>query len=109
MRVPAKFVAAETKVSEALARMMEERISSVYVGTAKGDGGNRSAAEAGIITERDVLRAVSGHGGAALAFPVKLASKPLAIVPADAFVYRAIGRMNRLKIRQPGGVDETGC
>src|SRR5262245_34755374 len=110
MRVPAKFVAAETKVSEALARMMEERISSVYVGTAKGDGGNRSAAEAGIITERDVLRAVSGHGGAALAFPVgQLASKPLAIVPADAFVYRAIGRMNRLKVRHLGVVDEAGC
>ena len=35
-------------------------------------------------------------------------SRPLAAVPADAFVYRAIGRMNRLKTRHLGVVDETG-
>ena len=34
-------------------------------------------------------------------------SKPLATVPADAFVYRAIGRMSRAKIRHLGAVDET--
>ena len=35
-------------------------------------------------------------------------SKPLAAVPADAFVYRAIGRMSRLGVRHLGVVDETG-
>ena len=35
-------------------------------------------------------------------------SKPLAVVPADAFVYRAIGRMSRLKMRHLGVVDEAG-
>jgi CBS domain-containing protein len=110
MRAPAEFVAAETKVSEALARLMEERISSLYVPTAKGDGANPSAARMGIITERDILRAVADQGGAALALPVEqLASEPLAVIPADAFVYRAIGRMNRLKVRHLGVVDEAGC
>ena len=36
-------------------------------------------------------------------------SYPLAAVPADAFVYRAIGRMSRLNVRHLGVVDETGC
>jgi CBS domain-containing protein len=109
MRAPAEFVAAETKVSEALARLMEERISSLYVRTAKGEV-DSSAAQTGIVTERDILRAVAEQGSGALALPVEqLASKPLAVIPADAFVYRAIGRMNRLKVRHLGVVDEAGC
>jgi DNA polymerase-3 subunit epsilon/CBS domain-containing protein len=35
-------------------------------------------------------------------------SRPLAVVPAEAFVYRAIGRMQRLKIRHLGVVDNVG-
>jgi CBS domain-containing protein len=35
-------------------------------------------------------------------------AKPLVAVPADAFVYRAIGRMSRLRIRHLGVVDEAG-
>ena len=35
-------------------------------------------------------------------------SLPLAVVPAEAFVYLAIGRMSRLKVRHLGVVDETG-
>jgi CBS domain-containing protein len=63
----------------------------------------------GIITERDVLRALANRGGDAFAMPVGLLmSRPLATVPADAFVYRAIGRMNRLKIRHLGVTDEDG-
>jgi CBS domain-containing protein len=109
MRAPAEFVAAETKVSEALARLTEERISSLYVRTAKGEV-DSSAAQTGIVTERDILRAVAEQGSGALALPVEqLASKPLAVIPVDAFVYRAIGRMNRLKVRHLGVVDEAGC
>ena len=67
------------------------------------------ASETGIITERDVLRAVSKCGGDALDIPVeKLMSRPLAVIPANAFVYRAIGRMSRLGVRHLGVVDETG-
>ena len=35
-------------------------------------------------------------------------SKPLITVAADAFVYRAIGRMSRSKIRHLGAVDDAG-
>ena len=33
---------------------------------------------------------------------------PRAMIPADAFVYLAIGRMSRLAVRHLGVVDETG-
>jgi DNA polymerase-3 subunit epsilon/CBS domain-containing protein len=35
-------------------------------------------------------------------------SRPLATIPSDAFVYRAIGRMSRMKIRHLGVTDESG-
>jgi DNA polymerase-3 subunit epsilon/CBS domain-containing protein len=88
--------------------MTDERISAVYVGRPEPGQGLR-AAEAGIATERDVLRAIARLGAAALQRPVaEIMSKPLASVPADAFVYRAIGRMNRLKTRHLGVIDEAG-
>ena len=95
-------------VHDALARLASERTSAVYVApdTVSGDV---KAAEAGIVTERDVLRAIARFGAAALDLPVgQIMSQPLAAVPADAFVYRAIGRMNRLKTRHLGVVDEAG-
>jgi CBS domain-containing protein len=110
MRVPAKFVPAGTSIGDALARLMEERISSLYVSPQQNGRSGPPAAKTGIITERDVLRAVFSHGGDALTMPVERAmSYPLAAVPADAFVYRAIGRMSRLNVRHLGVVDEMGC
>ena len=109
MRVPPEFVPAGTSIGAALARLMERRISSLYVSPGTDDGNDSLAAETGIITERDILRAVCGHGGRALMMPVEqFMSAPLAAIPADAFVYRAIGRMSRLKVRHLGVVDETG-
>ena len=35
-------------------------------------------------------------------------NKPLAVIPANAFVYRAIGKMSRLGVRHLGVVDESG-
>jgi DNA polymerase-3 subunit epsilon/CBS domain-containing protein len=108
MRVPPVFVQSGASVHDVLARLAGERISSVYVTPHAGPGGIK-AAEAGIVTERDVLRAIARFGAAALELPVgQIASRPLAAVPADAFVYRAIGRMNRLKTRHLGVVDESG-
>jgi CBS domain-containing protein len=110
MRSPAKFVTAGAPIAEVLERLMSERISSLYVCPARRDQENPRASEVGIVTERDVLRAVSSHGRDALGMRVEqLMSKPLAAVPADAFVYRAIGRMNRLMMRHLGVVDEAGC
>ena len=108
MRTPPVFVDSGTSVHAALARLSHEKISAVYVGPAAVSG-NLKAADAGIVTERDLLRAIARSGAAALDLPVgQIMSRPLAAVPADAFVYRAIGRMNRLKTRHLGVVDESG-
>jgi CBS domain-containing protein len=109
MRTPAIFVASGIPISEALARMTNEKISALYVRGPRAALDDLKAVEAGIVTERDVLRAIDRLGAAALELPVgRIMSNPLASVPADAFVYRAIGRMNRLKIRHLGVIDEAG-
>ena len=109
MRSPPRFVAADNPVRDTLARMMKERISSFFVRTVSYSEQEVLAQNAGIVTERDLLRAVATHGAAALDMPIdQFMSKPLITVPADAFVYQAIGRMNRVKIRHLGAVDEAG-
>ena len=109
MNAPAKFVTADVPLSDALARLMSERISSLYVRPPGGGHRPPRAADTGIVTERDVMRALSIHQGDALGMPVgRLMNRPLAVIPADAFVYRAIGRMSRLKFRHLGVVDEEG-
>jgi len=109
MRAPSKFIAADTPLVDVIARLMQEKISSLYVHKRGADPASAAAADCGIVTERDLLRAISQHGAAALQKPAEsVMSKPLATVPADAFVYRAIGRMNRLKIRHLGAVDDAG-
>lgn len=85
--------------------MIERRISSLFV--AEPDALRIDAA--GIVTERDVMRAVATGGAAALDRPVgEIASRPLAFVEADDFVYRAIGRMDRLKVRHLAVADAAG-
>lgn len=107
MRSPALFVTATTALGEVLARMMRERVSSLYVLHAGGDPARPRAAENGIVTERDVLRAIATEGAAALDRPVsRFMSSPLAGIRADAFVYRAIGRMARLRVRHLAVVDD---
>jgi CBS domain-containing protein len=67
------------------------------------------ADQTGIITERDVMRVLASTGAAALQMTVDdIASRPLATVPAQAFVYLAIARMNRLRVRYLGAVDMQG-
>ena len=109
MHGPAEFIAADARLSVAISTMILRRISSLYIGTQKTVGEKHRAAQTGIVTERDVLRALADHGANALTMPVsRFMSLPLAVVPADAFVYLAIGRMSRLKIRHLGVTDESG-
>lgn len=109
MRAPVVFVAADTPIREAVARMGREKISSLYIAGVPGATNEIRASDAGIVTERDVLRAIDRLGAAALDVPVgQIMARPLISVPADAFLYRAIGRMNRHRIRHLGVVDEGG-
>lgn len=99
------------KEKEPLRRVVElmtgRRISSVLV---SGPGEpDHPVADYGIVTERDVMRRISGGSKDALDVAAgAIASRPLASVPADAFAYRAIGRMDRLRIRHLAVRDDAG-
>lgn len=107
MSAPPMTIAGDAPLSDALARMARDKISSLLV---PPPGGARMRANnTAIVTERDVLRAVGAHGAEALNKPVsQFASKPLLTLPAAAFVYRALGRMSRLKLRHLGVEDDNG-
>jgi DNA polymerase-3 subunit epsilon/CBS domain-containing protein len=109
MRAPLQVAAADTPLRDALARLMRDGLSSLYVRPVGANERRLRPDDVGIVTERDLLRAIDAQGGTVLDQPVeRFMSKPIATVPADAFVYRAIGRMSRLKIRHLGATDEEG-
>lgn len=108
MSAPPKFVGADLSLAHTLQHMAREKISSLLVASS-GSGARVRAKDIAIITERDVLRALSEQGAAALTRPVaQFANKPLITVPAAAFVYLALARMSRLKLRHLGVEDENG-
>ncbi len=99
MSKPPVWVEPDLPVADAVALMMERRISSVFVRFADG--------EPGIVTERDVLRIIDKRGAAGLEARVReAASRPLLTVGQDDFVYRAIGRMDRLGVRHLAAMGE---
>lgn len=104
MTAPAVIVDGRTTLGDALRLLTARKVSSLLVGA------ETAARDLGIFTERDVLRALEAHGPDALAMPlVSLASRPLQCVNADDFVYRAIGRMDRLGLRHLAVVDAFGA
>ena len=108
MTAPAQSIAGGASISSALDRMTKEKISSLFITPEASDGPIRSE-NCGIITERDMLRALNSHGAAGLALPInQFASRPLSTVAATAFAYQAIARMNRLRVRHLGVTDDAG-
>lgn len=102
MRSPPRIVDAGTSVAETLALLMREGIGSAFVRES-------GAAGPGIVTQGDVLRAVDRHAADALARPIgEFARFPLETVAADAFLYRALGRMRRRRFRHLGVHDGQG-
>jgi DNA polymerase-3 subunit epsilon/CBS domain-containing protein len=108
MTTPPLFTLPDVPMRAALARMTGERVSSLFVHP--GEGARPVwPGDVGIVTERDVMRALARDGGAALDHPVSdVASRPLHAVPADALAFLAVARMNRLGIRHLGVTDEQG-
>jgi DNA polymerase-3 subunit epsilon/CBS domain-containing protein len=103
---PPVTVTPATSLIAAARLMAEKRISSVFVSTEA----EPRTAEAAILTERDVMRAIAREGAAMLEWPVsEVASRPLQAIGEDDFLYRAIGRMDRLKIRHLAVADAAGC
>ena len=91
-------------LSAAIELMTRLRASAVIVLDAEGY-------PAGIVTERDVMTQLARHSGAALEAPLSaVMSAPVASIPADAFVYLAIARMERLRYRHLAVIDpESGA
>ncbi|WP_265519785.1 DUF294 nucleotidyltransferase-like domain-containing protein [Nitratireductor luteus] len=105
MATPPIVVCHETPLRSAIGLMAERRVGSVLVSDA-GEVG-RPAGEYGILTERDVLRLLAADGGKTFERRAgEFASRPLISIRAQAFAYRAIGRMDRLGIRHLGVHDE---
>lgn len=107
MSAPPLVVAETDTVRDIVDLMVQRHVSSLFVGEDVQPG--RAVGDYGVVTERDVMRALSAHGPSMLERPVgDLASKPLASIAGEAFLYRAVGRMNRLRIRHLAVRDEGG-
>ncbi|MEM6491514.1 MAG: exonuclease domain-containing protein, partial [Pseudomonadota bacterium] len=101
MSAPPLRLPDDTAMWAAMAEMMGKRASSLFTDAPDGS--------VGILTERDVLRAVNSDGAAALDAPMsRYHCKPLITILDDAFVYRAIGRMTRRNLRHLGVRNAAG-
>lgn len=102
MSTPPVIAPGTMSLQDAMTLLLQKRVSSVIVSSPEHG--------MGIVTERDVLRAVATNGTTALSRPIdEIASRPLHTVDQKAFVYRAIGRMDRLAIRHLAVVDRHGA
>jgi DNA polymerase-3 subunit epsilon/CBS domain-containing protein len=98
MSSPPVVVKSTKPTRQVIDLMVKRKISSVLV----SDRGtpDRPIEEYGIVTERDLLRRISSDAERAFDMPVgSIATRPLISIRAAAFAYRAIGRMDRLKVR----------
>jgi len=114
MTSPPVVLSSALTVGETVKKMMDLQISSAFLAPPV-DGGKPPAAEhhpiegLGIVTERDILRTIAKDGANSLSKPVsQLMSQPLAVIPQDAYIYRAMGRMDRLGIRHLAVAEEHG-
>ena len=103
MNSPPFVIGPDLSIRRVLGVMMREQISSVFVEPTEAGG------PTGIITERDVLRAIDADPDGALDRPAdKFAVRPLKTVRQDQYVYRAIGRMNSERLRHLAVLDDRG-
>ncbi len=101
MSAPPLIVASEMPIAEGIRILVERKVSSAFI---QGAGG-----ETGIVTERDLLRAINSGGASILSSPLgSIMTTPLQSVPADAFLYRATARLDRLGFRHLGVHDADG-
>jgi DNA polymerase-3 subunit epsilon/CBS domain-containing protein len=103
MSAPPLLMPSSLTLREVLSIMMTHKVSSVFI-----EPENATDAP-GIITERDVLRMLERQSEGVLKLKAGVvASKPLHSIREGDFLYRAMGRMNRLHIRHLAVTDKTG-
>jgi signal-transduction protein with cAMP-binding, CBS, and nucleotidyltransferase domain len=92
----------DLNLGDAARLMLEQGMGSLLVETPDGQ-------VAGIVTEHDAMKALARHpGDPSLLTVSQVMSAPIATLPGDAFVHRALGRMGRLGIRHLGVTDASG-
>lgn len=102
MSSPPVEIGGEVSVRDAIRKMSEAGVGSLFV---QGLNGKSS----GILTERDVFRALVRDDSAALDASVDpIASRPLVTVADSEFVYRALALMSSHGFRHLGVVDDDG-
>lgn len=103
MSKPPVFAAPALNLREALALLVRRKVSSLFIAREK------PGAPHGIVTERDILRAIDRDAAKAFTKPVKsIATFPLESVSHEDFLYIAFGRMRRKKYRHMGVIDADG-
>jgi len=91
MTRPATYAPADASIDETAKLMMDRWISAVLV---------EHQGRTGIVTERDLLRAVAARaGGGPNPKLHEIMTTPLRTVSEDDFIYKALGRIDRLGIR----------
>jgi DNA polymerase-3 subunit epsilon/CBS domain-containing protein len=96
------IVPPSTALADALRLMADGSLRAILAGDAA------SGRVDGIVTERDVVTALARAGAEVLARRIEtLMSAPVVTVPHDAFVYRAVARMQRLGVGQLPIVDSA--
>ena len=104
MASPPLTIRGTEKLSHVLRIMSSEKVSSLFLEPAD------TRPHYGIITERDVLRALDASGAEALDRPTALFAKsPLVTIGEDEFVYRALARMAQHGFRHLGVVNNLGA
>jgi len=102
MSAPPVTAPPDATVRDAIRILLERKVSSLYVTGRDG--------RTGIVTERDVLRAINAGDESGFATPlVSIMSTPLHTIFEGAFLYRAIGRIERLGIRHLAVRDASGA
>jgi len=102
MRRPACDIAATATLPEIARRMADEQRGALLVR-------DRFGQHAGILTERDLTRALGRHGDAALQLTAAdIMTADIVAISETAFVFRAIGRMRRLNLRYLPVTDDAG-
>ena len=98
-----RIVPPSTTVGEAIAVFLEADVGALLAGdAARGQ-------VAGLVTGRDLLRAVAAGGAAALDRRLEaVMSEPVITLPPDALLHRALARMQRLGVRRLAIEDAGG-
>ncbi len=103
MSAPPKFAQNETRLKDTLTMMVNSEVSSLFLPPGASGGAP------GIITERDVMRAIEAHGGGALDQATgDFGKRPLVTIDHDEFAYRALVRMAKGGFRHLGVIDGSG-